>query len=56
MIVGKMYLEGRIGEIRCWLDHHHKHHPLRRLKEQSLNYYIRKMVEAEELTINRIKI
>ena len=56
MIVSKMYLEWRIEEISCWLDHHHKQHYLHKLKEQNLSYYARRLAEADELELEHIKI
>lgn len=56
MIVSKTYLEGRVKELRCWLDHYPGMHHARKLKEQNLRYYAQKLVELEELKLEYIKI
>lgn len=56
MKVSKAYLEQRVEELQCWLDHHAKADAGRKLREQNRRYYLRKLAVADEQDMDFIEI
>lgn len=56
MEVTKQWLESKIAKLNDWLDRASSKHFKYRLKCQNRDYYVRKLIELEEQSLDTIKI
>ncbi|WP_165764224.1 hypothetical protein [Flavobacterium oreochromis] len=57
MNVTKEWLELKIHELNTWLQQHERlNHVQYAEKKQNRDYYVRKIIELEELELEKIKV
>lgn len=56
MTVTKQYLEKKVQDNNEWLQNHSESHPMYKLTEVNRNYYVKKLVEMDDLGVNQIEL